>query len=341
MRRVALGIVSGGLLVLCLALFSATSHSTSAPASPERSEPGVQVGEVKFPTSCSASAQPMMETGVALLHSFQYEEADQTFSRAAKEDPKCAMAHWGKAMSRYEQLWDFPKGKTLKAGLDDVRRAQKIGVSNERERGYIAAAFAFYGADSKVKDADRIKQYSASLAQLHNKFPDDVDAGAFYALSLVALAEDEQDAITNRKNAIAILQLLCRVAPNNPGPAHYLIHATDNPEFASLGLDAARSYATIAPDSSHALHMPSHIFVRLGLWEESIRSNIAASASAARATEEHRATPHYQFHAMDFLNYSYLQSGDESKARQVIEQMDKVPGASAEDIADHKGYMTA
>jgi hypothetical protein len=331
-------------IALSVLVFSAT-HSAKT-----RREPGkrdgaagtVQVGQVNFPTSCTAAAQPMMETGVALLHSFQYEEADQTFSRAAKEDPKCAMAYWGKAMSRYEQLWDFPKGKTLKGGLEDVHRAQAIGGSSERERGYIAAALAFYGADSKLKNAERIKEYSAALAQLHNKFPDDVNAAAFYALSLVALAEeDEQDATTNRKNAIAILQLLCRTAPNNPGPAHYLIHATDTPEFASLGLEAARSYAKIAPDSSHALHMPSHIFVRLGLWQESIQSNVAAAASAARATEEHRATPHYQFHAMDFLNYSYLQSGDESKARQVIEQMDRVPGASAEDIADHKGYMSA
>jgi hypothetical protein len=284
-----------------------------------------------------------METGVALLHSFQYQQADQSFSEAAKRDPNCALAYWGKAMTHYEQLWEFPSGRELKHGADDIQRAQALGAaSTERERGYIAAAAAFYLADAKLSETKRVQAYSAALADLRKKFPDDVNAASFYALSLVALAEQQEvDAQANRKAAIAILEPLCRKAPENPGPAHYLIHATDTPEFASQGLEAARAYSKIAPDSSHALHMPSHIFVRLGLWQESIASNIAAAASAAKATQEHRSEPHYQFHALDFLNYSYLQSGQESKARQMIQELANVPGARQKSIAEHQAWLAA
>jgi tetratricopeptide (TPR) repeat protein len=301
-----------------------------------------QLGQVNFPTSCAAEAQPSIETGVALLHSFQYEQADQSFSDAEKRDSKCAMAYWGKAISRYEQIWEFPSEKTLKLGAQDIRCAQTLGASTERERGYIAAAAAFYLADAKLRETQRIQAYSAALERLRKQAPEDVNAAAFYALSLIALAEqDNGDKSENRKAAIAVLEPLCRIAPNNPGPAHYLIHATDTPEFASAGLEAARTYAKIAPDSSHALHMPSHIFVRLGLWQESISSNIAAAASAARATQEHRASPHYQFHALDFLNYSYLQSGEESKARQTVRELENVPGASRKSIAEHQAWLAA
>ena len=304
--------------------------------------PAVQVGQVDFSTSCAADAQPSMEMGVALLHSFQYLQADQSFSEAAKRDSKCAMAYWGKAMSHYEQIWEFPSGKALKLGAQDIQRAQTLGAPTERERSYIAAAAAFYLAGAKVSETQRVQAFSAALAGLHKKSPDDVNAAAFYALSLLALADQQDvDAQANRKAAIAILEPLCRKAPDNPGPAHYLIHATDTAEFAAQGLEAARAYSKIAPDSSHALHMPSHIFVRLGLWQESLSSNIAAAASAAKATEEHRSAPHYQFHALDFLNYSYLQSGQESKARKMVKELENVPGADRESVAEHQAWFAA
>jgi hypothetical protein len=301
-----------------------------------------QLGQVNFLTSCAAEAQSLMETGVALLHSFQYEQADQSFSEAAKHDPRCALAYWGKAMSRYEQIWEFPSEKTLKLGAQDIQRAQTVGARNERERGYIAAGAAFYLADAKSSETQRVQAYSAALARLHEQSLDDVNAAAFYALSLLGLAEQQEvEAQANRKAAIAILEPLCRKAPDNPGPAHYLIHATDTSEFASQGLAAARAYSKIAPDSSHALHMPSHIFVRLGLWQESISSNIAAAASSAKATQEHRSAPHYQFHALDFLNYSYLQSGQESTARQMVHALESIPGASGKSIAEHQAWLAA
>jgi hypothetical protein len=336
MRRMSL-FVSVALLIF-LSPFSAPGLSGAASAAP----PPDRLGRVSFPTSCTPEAQPTLEKALALLHSFQYTESEQIFADAAKQDPKCAMAQWGKAMALYHQLWDFPQAGTLKQGLEDVQQAQKIGAATERERGYIAAAAAFYQDNSKLSHAERTDTYSAALAQLHAQSPQDVEASAFYALSLVALADvDHVDDLANRKKAIAILDPLFRQHPDDPGVAHYLIHAADVPELAPQGLEAARHYAKIAPDSSHALHMPSHIFARLGLWQESIASNIAAAASAEHSIEGHHAEPHYQTHAMDYLDYAYLQSGQEAKAKQIAEDEMRVPGASEEDKLDHQAIVRA
>jgi len=284
----------------------------------------------------------MIEKGLALLHSFQYKESEQTFTDAATREPKCAMAHWGKAMARYHQLWDFPQDNTLKEGRKDIEQAQKVSTTSPREKGFIAAAAAFYQKKSKLSHADRTKAYSAALEKFYAENPGDSEIGSFYALSLVSLAEEDADSSTaNRVKAISILNPLLQKYPDHPGVAHYLIHAADRPEFASQGLEAARRYAAIAPDSSHAIHMPSHIFVRLGLWQDSITSNIAANASGAHAAEMHTAESHYQTHAMDFLNYSYLQSGQEAKAREVIADEQNVVGASEESKAEHAADLSA
>ena len=319
----------------------ARKDSTSADAA--------HLGKVDFPTSCSErvqptldpSVQPMLEKGLALLHSFQYQEAQQTFAEAASREPKCAMAHWGKAMSLYEQLWDLTSKQHLEEGRKEIERARKLHPRTAKEQGFITAAAGYFQKSSKMTHTERTKAYSSSLEKLHVQMPDDVEVGAFYALSLVALAEQDVDSLENQKKAIAILQPLLQKYPDHPGVAHYLIHAADRPELAPEGLEAARRYAAIAPDSPHALHMPSHIFVRLGYWQDSINSNIAAAASAARLAEEHKAESHYQTHAMDFLNYSYLQSGQEGKAREVIGHMDHVVGADAESKADHRAYLAA
>jgi tetratricopeptide (TPR) repeat protein len=300
------------------------------------------LGKVYFPTSCSTEAQPLLEKGLALLHSFQYMEAQQTFEEAAAHDSKCAMAHWGKAMSLYEQLWEFPEEKQLKEGHKEIELAQKLSPQTAREEGFLTTAAVFYQDDPKLSHAERTKAYSEALEKFRQQMPDDVEVGAFTALSLVALAEvEEVDSLANQKKAIAILNPLFEKYPGHPGVAHYLIHAADRPELAPQGLAAARRYAEIAPDSPHALHMPSHIFVRLGLWQDSINSNIASVASAARLAEMHKAEAHYQTHAMDYLNYSYLQSGQEGKAREVIAQMDHVVGANEETKAQHRTYLAA
>jgi tetratricopeptide (TPR) repeat protein len=328
-------------VVLCTFLDLVLIHLPLQVAGASPGAPADQLGKVSFPTTCTADVQPTIEKGVALLHSFQYTESEKTFADAATRDPQCAMAHWGKAMALFHQLWDFPNDKTLKEGRKDIAKAQKLHSTNAREQAFINAAAAFFQKESKMSHADRIKAYSAALEQSHAQAPDDVEFSAFYALSLVSLAEGEVDTTANLKKAIAILDPLLQLHADHPGVAHYMIHATDRPEFAAQGLDAARRYAAIAPDSAHALHMPSHIFVRLGLWQDSITSNIAANTFAAHAAEMHLAEFHYQTPAMDFLSYSYLQSGQEAKAREVIEHTNHVVGASDEQKADHRAYFAA
>jgi tetratricopeptide (TPR) repeat protein len=331
----------GSLGVALLGLYAAASGFLVKANAKAGSFAGEQLGHVNFPNSCKAEAQPALLKGLALLHSFQYRESEGAFKAAADLDANCAMAQWGKAMALYHQLWDFPQRHTLQRGLEDVQQAQQIAAPSARERGYIAAAAAFYNGDEKLSHVQRTTAYSQALERLHTEAPDDVDASAFYALSLVALADENADVMANRKKAIAILEPLFRAHPDHPGVAHYLIHAADRPGLAEQGLAAARAYAKIAPDSSHALHMPSHIFTRLGLWQESIASNIAASASAAHASEMHEAESHYQTHAMDFLDYAYLQSGLESKARALATEEMNVPGSDEEERAQHRAATEA
>ena len=307
---------------------------------PAAGRPADQLGKVNFPTICASDVQPTLEKGLALLHSFQYKESEQTFTDAAARDPKCAMAHWGKAMALYHQLWDFPQENTLKEGHKYIEQAQKLHTADPRAQGFIAAAAAFF-QKSKMSHADRTKAYSSALARFYMQNVGDSEIGSFYALSLISLAEEDVDSMGNRESAIAILRPLLEQYPDHPGIAHYLIHAADRPELASQGLEAARRYAAIAPDSSHAIHMPSHIFVRLGLWQDSINSNIAANASGAHAAEMHMAEAHYQTHAMDFLSYSYLQSGQEAKAREVIEHTSHIVGATDQGKARDRDYLSA
>jgi hypothetical protein len=299
------------------------------------------VGSVDFPTSCAPQVQPSLDKGLALLHSFQYSESQQSFGTAAQADPQCAMAYWGQAMSHFELLWDFPDEKQLAEGRKNVDRAKKAAEQSAREREYVAAADAFFNSDPKLSHADRTKIYVEAMGKLHGDNPNDVEAGALYAVALVSLAEYNVDELAYRRQAIAILNPLFAAHPNNPGAAHYLIHAADVPELAVEGLPAARAYAKIAPGSAHAIHMPSHIFWRLGLWQELIDSNTAAVLCASEATKAGRGEAHYQLHPMDFLSYGYLQSGQESKARHLVDDLKDVPGAKPEDIADHQALFEA
>ncbi|MFZ0700439.1 MAG: hypothetical protein WBX13_03460 [Candidatus Acidiferrales bacterium] len=330
------GAMAAGMLLL--GSFSAAHGNALAKA---KHAQGERLGSVNFPVSCTPDAQKTFDAGVALLHSFQYQEAEQTFSQVAQQDPTCAMAYWGKAMALCHQLWDWPSDDTLKEGHTDTVQAMKLRGKTEPERMYIVAAGVFFQDNPKLSKASRIKAYSDWMGKIFTKYPDDVNAGAFYALSLITLQGKKEDQDANRKQAIEILDGLFRTAPDNPGVAHYLIHASDTPELAPEGLEAARAYAKIAPDSSHALHMPSHIFVRLGLWQEAIDSNIAAAAAAAEATKAGKADASYQFHAMDFLDYAYLQSGQAAKARAIVDEAKDVAGASAGDIAERSAVFAA
>jgi tetratricopeptide (TPR) repeat protein len=336
LRGAALSLATGA--ALCVG----AAHARAAVRKGGPTASSRNLGAVRFPISCAPGVQAEFNTGVALLHSFQYQQAEQTFQDVAKNDPTCAMAFWGEAMSLYHQLWDWPSAATMAEGHADIMKAFRPAAKTEREREYVRAAAVFFQDNPGLTHAQRLGAYSDVMGQLFRKYPDDVNAGAFYALSLVAMTpQNKADELANRKAAIEILDKLFVAAPRNPGVAHYLIHAADTPELAPQGLAAARRYAKIAPDSSHALHMPSHIFVRLGMWQDAIASNLAAADSAARATAAGLADAGYQFHAMDFLDYAYLQSGQEAKARALVDELKNVVGASAQEMGSNQALFAA
>jgi tetratricopeptide (TPR) repeat protein len=281
-----------------------------------------KLGTVSFPISCRASVQKPFERGVALLHSFEYGEADRQFQQITKSDPECAMVYWGRAMSLYHQLWDRPSSATVKQGWELLQKAQRNPAKTSRERGFVDALAAFYRDGDKVDHDSRAAAYSRAMENLHKQNPKDSEAAIFYALSLLASAPDLDPSHANQKKAIAILNRLFETQPDHPGIAHYLIHSCDSPQLASLGLAAARRYASIASASPHALHMPSHIFARLGLWQESIRSNLAAIEVADKLAAMHAHTLHHKLHSMDFLEYAYLQIGDDEKAKAIVDQLE-------------------
>ena len=278
-----------------------------------------QLGTVHFPVSCSPDAQKSSEKGVALLHSFWYEESEKIFLAIEKQDPKCAMAYWGEGMSQWHQLWNRPDAATIKRERAALKKAGT--AKTDRERDYLGALKTFYSDDKKMDHEARARAYSAAMEKVYQKNPDDHEAAAFYALSLLASEPAGDTTFANRKQAGAILEKLMEIEPNHPGIAHYLIHSYDKPQLAELGLPAARRYAQIAPAAPHALHMPSHIFARLGLWQDDIDSNLASIAATRKTTAMHMGGEGHQFHAMDFLVHAYMQSGRESEALKVIEDV--------------------
>src|SRR5271165_7058575 len=283
-----------------------------------------QLGTVHFPVSCTEGAQKPFERGVALLHSFWYEEAEKEFEQIAKDDPQCAMAHWGIGMSIWHQLWNHPDAATVKRGQTEVQKAESLHPKTDRERDYIAALDSFYRGEKRDYH-DRANAYSKAMETAYQRYPDDREAAAFYALSLLACEPDNDTTFANRKQAAAILEKLFAIEPDHPGVAHYLIHSYDKPQLAELGLPAARRYAQIAPAAPHALHMPSHIFARLGLWQDDIDSNLASIAATRKTAAMHMGGEGHQFHAMDFLEYAYLQSGHEADAQRVIDEIKAMP----------------
>jgi hypothetical protein len=285
-------------------------------------EASEELGKISFPVSCAPESQKRFERGVALLHSFGYEEAGEQFSELAQKDPACAMAQWGIAMSLFHQIWERPGEAALKQGHEELEQAQKIGAKTERERGYIAALALFYDDPAKNDYLKRAGAYSDAMGKLYQQYPSDVEAGAFYALSILAAAPAGDGSLEAKKKAVAVLNPLFEKQPDHPGLAHYIIHSCDSPQLASMGLDAARRYAAIAPSSAHAVHMPSHIFARLGLWQEDIQANLKSVALT-----EHSGAMYmhgHELHAMHFLIYAYLQTGQDEAARQRVEQSKQI-----------------
>lgn len=282
-----------------------------------------QVGIVHFPSSCLAAEQKPIQRGVAMLHSFWYEEAEKQFQQIEKDDPKCAIAHWGVAMSLWHQLWNRPDAAMLDRGGAELKSAKSL-PGTPREKDYIAALSKFYEHPAKPYQK-RVTAYSKAMEKVYQKYPEDHEAAAFYALSLLAAEPDHDKSNAYRKQAAAVLEKLFAEEPNHPGVAHYLIHTYDKPDMAQLGLPAARKYAQLAPAAPHALHMPAHIFARLGLWQDDIDSNVRSIQATQKEAAEHMGGEGHQFHAMDFLVYAYLQTGREQDAQKIIDEVRAMP----------------
>ena len=311
------------LLVLPASSAAQDAHNHAAPE---------KLGVVSFPISCQPEVQQQFDRGVALLHSFAYADARSAFQGVAEQDERCAMAHWGIAMTYFRQLWDPPiLPETISSAQKEIQRAQQFGANSERERNFIKALAELYQNANSVPYSTRALNYERAMSALVSQNTADLEANVFYALALLANSSPTDKMHSKQKQAASLLEPLYRSHPQHPGIPHYLIHAYDNAEMAPRGLRAAKAYAQIAPSAPHALHMPSHIFTRLGLWDDSVASNLAA----AKAAQQQGDTGE-ELHAMDYLVYAYLQSGRDSEADHVVQQLQ---GMSGLDAADFKvGY---
>lgn len=303
-----------------------------------------KLGKVSFPISCAPGSQASFERGVALLHSFGYEEAEEQFTDLTKADPACAMAHWGIAMSLFHQIWERPEDATLVRGHAEIEKAKQIGAKTDRERAYISALGVFYSSTEKKDYPKQASAYSDAMGKIYEKYPNDMEAGAFYALSLLASAPPGDATHANAKKAVAVLNVLFEKQPDHPGLAHYIIHSCDSPDMAQYGLAAARRYAAIAPSSAHAVHMPSHIFARLGLWQE----DIAANQKSVELTEKSTAMymGGHELHALHFMLYAYMQTGQDDAAKQILDKSQTIlarASANGDDtgMLEYYGYAAA
>ena len=298
-------------------------------------------GKVEFPISCTPSVQSEFSRGVALLHSFFYEEARRVFASVAERDPKCAMAQWGIAMTWWHPIWTPPRPDEMSAGKAAIEKAMALNAGTDRERGFITALNVYYNTRESsnagaigqschgpVGPRDRVIAYEKAMHQLRDKYPDEFEVQAFYAFAVLAAgyAMPNDTTLSKQLEAAALLEKLWKQNPNHPGVVHYLIHCYDYPALAQRGLAAAQSYASIAPWVPHALHMPSHIFTRLGMWDESIAANGAsAEASRAYAAMRHRdATEAEELHALDYMAYSYLQEARDTEVKKIVDLAAKV-----------------
>jgi hypothetical protein len=309
-RRISLGFAVAALLAL--------------PLSPVARADTKIVEEVDFATSCSPAVQHTFKHAVWTLHSFWYPEALKEFTAVTEADSNCAIGYWGIAMSHWYPLWFPPRPAALKAGSEAVEKAMAATTKTEREKDYITAIAAFYRDNDKLDHRTRAAAYEKAMEQVYLKYPEDREAGVFYALALDTTAPPTDKTYTNQKKAAEILNNVWKEQPNHPGVVHYLIHSDDSAKFAQAGLDAAICYAKIAPDVPHALHMPSHIFTRLGMWQESIDSNRAANAAALGYVRKSLGPDAFDgetVHTMDYLEYAYLQTAQDGPAKIVVDEL--------------------
>lgn len=320
------GIVAGFLLT-----FSACKEEQHAPAAAsieainlKRGEVVVcgaaekQFGSVGFSTSCSEKVKPDFDLAISLLHSFEYDEAEKVFAKVIDKDPTCPMAYWGVAMSNYHPLWAPPTEAELEKGNKSIAIAKSLENKSKREGAYVDAIALFYKDWNASDHKTRSARYEKAMEKVYADYPADKEAAIFYALALTAAADPADKTFEKQNKAGNILTKLYEAEPNHPGVVHYIIHTFDSPELAELGLQAARKYASVAPSSAHALHMPSHIFTRLGLWNECISSNLASVSSAQCYAESSKMKGHWdeELHGLDYLVYAHLQKGENRQAKE-------------------------
>ena len=300
------------------------------------------LGTVSFPVSCAATTQAPFNRGVALLHDFWYEEAQHQFEQISAADPDCAMAQWGEAMAAFHQIWDRPGPEASAHAWSALQKAEKHPPKTAREREYLTALTGFF-QPGQPDFQRRIQKYSTDMQALYAHYPDDVDAGAFYALSLLAAEEPDDTTLALNRKAMAVLVPLSTRYPDHPGVVHYIIHACDNPTLAAEALHASDHYGEIAPAGAHAVHMPGHIYARLGMWPQDIQANRASVSAAEAAESHHESSIMHEPHAYDFLLYAYLQSAQDASAKdvlvkmtQLLDRLDTMDGMGA-----HREGMTA
>ena len=297
------------LLLVVSAWPVAAQHAHPGPAAAEK------IGQISFPISCAPAAQKPFERAVALLHSFWYLEAVKGFTQVTQMDPQCAIGYWGIAMSNWTQIWSPPPPPALKRGWEAVEKAKAATTKNAREADYIAAAEAFFKDADKADHRTRAMAYSKVMEQAYAKYPSDREVAIFYALSLQATADPKDKTYARQKKSAEIAEKVFAAEPDHPGAAHYIIHAYDYPALAQKGVPAASRYAQFAPSVPHALHMPSHIYVLLGMWPETIQGNIVAAEA-----EKQRGNPDDRMHAIDYLVYGYLQQAQDADAKRIVDE---------------------
>jgi len=293
-----------------------------------------QFGKVLFESSCAAGVKGDFDLAVTLLHSFEYDEAEKVFARIIREEPNCLMAYWGAAMCSFHPLWETPSESDIQKGTRIMAQARsKIQSGDEREAAYLQAIATIYDSSNELSYRERLAKFEQACGEIYNRYPNDSEAAIFYALALRAAVDPTDKSFAKQKKAGEILERILIRAPEHPGIAHYIIHTYDYPELAEHALPAARKYAMIAAASAHAQHMPSHIFIRLGYWDDAIRSN-QNSSSAARCYAENvgmNGAWSEDLHALDYLIYAYLQKADDEKAREQYNYIMNLRAVSPQD----------
>jgi hypothetical protein len=306
MKRISLAAV----VALAAATFSQIAVAQSAEE---------RLGKVHFATSCNPQAQELFDRAMLYQHSFWYSASRRTFEEVLKEDPECAIAYWGIALSYLYNPHAPPPSESLPLGLEAVKKGVDAGAKTQRERDYIDAIAAMYVDYDKVDHRTRVQRYLAAEEQVASRYPNDDEAQIAYAITLNVAASPADKTYANQLKGAALLEPIFKRQPDHPGVAHYLIHLYDYPPLAEKGLEAAKRYAKIAPAAPHAQHMPSHIFTRVGYWNDSIASNKESARVAKEDGEQHD-----QAHAMDYLVYAYLQLAQDKEARAVVDELNKL-----------------